>query len=68
MSTFSDTNEDTGKRSGPGCGAEGIFCFCTLREAALTWEMWLIEDSMRRSWEAWMSNICRTLLAKVLMR
>ena len=33
-----------------------------------TCEMWLTELSMRRSCEAWMSSICSTLLASVLMR
>jgi len=38
------------------------------QERSLTCEIWLIEDSMRRSWDAWISSIWRTLLAKVLIR
>jgi len=40
----------------------------TNQEKSLTCEIWLIEDSMRRSWDAWISSIWRTLLAKVLIR
>lgn len=31
------------------------------------WEMWLMEDSILRSCEAWMSSSCSTLLAKALI-
>uniref|UniRef100_A0A0E9P6Z9 Uncharacterized protein n=1 Tax=Anguilla anguilla TaxID=7936 RepID=A0A0E9P6Z9_ANGAN len=32
-----------------------------------TWEMWLMEDSILLSWDAWMSSSCSTLLAKALI-
>lgn len=43
-------------------------CLCVSSSAGVcTWEMWLMEDSMRRSCEAWMSSSCSTLLAKALI-
>lgn len=33
----------------------------------ITWEIWLIEDSILRSWDAWMSSSCNTLLASALI-
>lgn len=37
------------------------------KETQPTWEMWLTDDSMRRSWDAWMSSSCSTLLARALI-
>ncbi len=42
-------------------------CVCAYLCVFLTWEMWLMEDSMRRSCEAWMSSSWSTLLAKALI-